>query len=150
MSLQHQLGPGLTWSWSSTGWSWSWSGLVLVLVQIGPGPGPAWSDLVLILVWPGLVWCCFRPTVNRKLGEMWHGVVMKGLMAVPQHAEPRQAGSAEAGLWPLRKGMWKLFHPGQKLKTPGGRKVAAPFCVQCSWRREVSRVSLGICCSVFV
>lgn len=31
----------------------------------------------------------------------------------------RQAGSAEADLWPLRKGMWKLFRPGQKLKTPG-------------------------------
>lgn len=31
----------------------------------------------------------------------------------------RQAGIAKADLWPLRKGMWKLFHPGQKLKTPG-------------------------------
>lgn len=33
--------------------------------------------------------------------------------------EPWRAGSAEADLWPHRKGMWKLFHPRQEPKTPG-------------------------------
>lgn len=93
-----------------------------------------------------------RKEADSPCYSIWLRHAAKGLIPVTQHAGARaggQAGSAEADLWPLRKGMWKLFHPGQKPKTPrrlerGGSILLSTFLI-----RGSKQGSMWMCCVVF-
>lgn len=92
-----------------------------VSCYVDHGSARATSFLWSGLAWYVLVWSCIVPSALQKIWQTLkpfsHEGVNTSHSACGSHGE--QAGSAEADLWPLRKGMWKLFHPGQKLKTRG-------------------------------
>lgn len=115
------------------------------------------------LFWSGLVRSCIVPSAPRRIWQtlkplshcycVWLRQAVKGLIPVTQHAGAvagGQAGSAEADLWPLRKGMWKLFHPGQKPKTPGrlesgGSILLSTFLIRGSKQRFHVNVLWSAC-----
>ncbi len=125
-----------------------------VLQELPPCSGPARFGPVLVLhrainTTKNLT----NPETFLTCYSVWLRQAVKGLIPVTQHAGAvagGQAGSAEADLWPLRKGMWKLFHPGQKLKTPrrlksGGPILLSTFLIRGSKQRFHVNVLWSVC-----